>query len=45
MFSGLTSSYKLGTPPGATITLVLVLFLICGLCIQWVWKSIRSNRV
>jgi zinc transport system permease protein len=44
MFLGLTSSYKLGTPPGATITLVLVLFLLCGLCIQWIWKSIRSNR-
>ncbi|MFD0769591.1 metal ABC transporter permease [Bacillus sp. CGMCC 1.60114] len=44
MFLGLTSSYKLGTPPGATITLVLVLFLLCGLCIQWVWKYIRSNR-
>lgn len=44
MFLGLTSSYKLGTPPGATITLVLVLFLLCGLCIQWVWKYIRSTR-
>ncbi|MFB9759145.1 metal ABC transporter permease [Ectobacillus funiculus] len=43
MFLGLTSSYKLGTPPGATITLVLVLFLICGLCIQWVWKHVRST--
>ncbi|WP_141432957.1 metal ABC transporter permease [Bacillus sp. 03113] len=44
MFIGLASSYKIGTPPGATITLILVLFLICGLCIQWFWKYIRSNR-
>lgn len=45
MFLGLMSSYKLGTPPGATITLVLVLFLICSMCIQWVWKCIHSYCV
>ncbi|OPA24183.1 zinc ABC transporter permease [Bacillus cereus] len=40
-FSGLVSSYKLGTPPGATITLVLVIFLIVSLFIQWIWKQLN----
>jgi zinc transport system permease protein len=45
MFLGLTSSYKLGTPPGATITLVLVLFLICSLILKTVWKYLHFNRI
>ncbi|MFY4775027.1 metal ABC transporter permease [Metabacillus sp. RGM 3146] len=34
MFFGLTSSYSLGTPPGATITLTLVVFLLVSLLIK-----------
>lgn len=34
VFSGLFSSYTIGTPPGATITLVLVIILITGFIIQ-----------
>ncbi|WP_242273428.1 metal ABC transporter permease [Bacillus cereus group sp. BfR-BA-01538] len=41
MFLGLVSSYKLGTPPGATITLILVIFLIVSLFIQWIWKQLN----
>ncbi|BBH20569.1 high-affinity zinc uptake system membrane protein ZnuB [Paenibacillus baekrokdamisoli] len=34
VFSGLTTSYELSTPPGGTIALILLVFLIAGISIK-----------
>ncbi|MGG0837524.1 metal ABC transporter permease [Bacillus paralicheniformis] len=44
ILSGLTSSYKWGTPPGATITLLLVVFLIAGFMIQKAALLVKRTR-
>ncbi|AIQ13867.1 metal ABC transporter permease [Paenibacillus durus] len=40
MFSGLTASYMLDTPPGGTIALILVIFLLLAIVLQ----KLRSYR-
>ena len=41
VFSGLFSSYTFGTPPGATITLVMVIILIIGFISQKLFKKMQ----
>lgn len=40
VFTGLTASYRLSTPPGGTIALILLLFLIVGLLMKRCWVYI-----
>ncbi|GGH82349.1 zinc transport system permease protein [Pullulanibacillus pueri] len=43
IYSGLVSSYMIGTPPGATVTLILVVLLLIGFIAQKVTLTIRRN--
>lgn len=43
IFAGLYSSYELGTPPGATITLILILILMIGIIVQKMVRYFQRN--
>lgn len=46
--SGLTASYKLSTPPGGTIALVLLFMLVTGILLKKAWlkaSKIRNKKV
>ena len=43
IYSGLVSSYVVGTPPGATVTLILVVLLLLGFIVQKIVLTVRRN--
>jgi zinc transport system permease protein len=48
VFTGLTASYELSTPPGGTIAIVLLIFLMTGIAIKKLWLKLwmrRLNRI
>ncbi|GLX70961.1 metal ABC transporter permease [Paenibacillus glycanilyticus] len=45
VFSGLTASYRLNTPPGGTIALILLVFLVSGVLLQKAILRVYRNRV
>ncbi|MCD1257700.1 metal ABC transporter permease [Paenibacillus athensensis] len=47
VFSGLTASYQLSTPPGGTIALLLLFFLIAGISLKKAlvkWGKVRNSK-
>jgi zinc transport system permease protein len=44
VFTGLAASYKLSTPPGGTIALVLLLILLIGILLQKAWMQLRKTK-
>ncbi|MNO53091.1 High-affinity zinc uptake system membrane protein ZnuB [compost metagenome] len=45
IFSGLTASYYANTPPGGTIALILLVFLLVGIAVQRVYIKILKRKV
>lgn len=45
MLSGLVASYELGTPPGASITLILMMIFAAATLVKYLWRQIRLGRL
>ncbi|MNW39120.1 High-affinity zinc uptake system membrane protein ZnuB [compost metagenome] len=45
IFSGLTASYYANTPPGGTIALILLVFLLVGTAVQRVYIKVLKRKV
>lgn len=45
IFSGLTASYYANTPPGGTIALILLVFLLVGIAVQRVYIKVLKRKV
>lgn len=43
MFGGLTTSYYVNTPPGATVALLLLTFLLVGMGVQRIYYRLNRN--
>ncbi|MBC8078826.1 MAG: metal ABC transporter permease [Gorillibacterium sp.] len=44
VFTGLTASYELGTPPGGTIALVLLSFLVLGIVLKKILSKFHKEK-
>ncbi len=45
MLSGLVASYELGTPPGASITLILMIIFAAATLLKFLWRQVRLGRL
>ncbi|MGD6942902.1 metal ABC transporter permease [Cytobacillus gottheilii] len=45
MLSGLVASYELGTPPGASITLILMMIFAAATLLKFLWRQVRLGRL
>ncbi|KAB2331456.1 metal ABC transporter permease [Bacillus mesophilum] len=45
MLSGLVASYELGTPPGASITLILMVIFAAATLLKFLWRQVRLGRL